>query len=153
MGIRRSGREPDEACARPRHEQMAVRTGCAVCSSMPSFAQSTPRSLPDDGSARSRNGAQLELFAQQWRDVLWDECTLLVRRDIVTGLASRSSTPRHESRSTLRWPRYSRSGATRRRSRVPRTGCSQARSRIRSKSGDLPGRRKGRPKHLFRLHE
>ncbi|PYT97094.1 MAG: hypothetical protein DMG38_21190 [Acidobacteria bacterium] len=29
-----------------------------------------------------------ELFALQWRDVLWDECMLLVRRAIVTGVVS-----------------------------------------------------------------
>ena len=48
-----------------------------------------------------------ELFALQWRDALWDDRTLLVRRAIVTGVVRKPNTPTQACRLILHWPKCS----------------------------------------------
>jgi len=69
-----------------------------------------------------------ERFALQWRDVLWEERTLLVRRAIVTSVVSDVKTKYSNAGMPLDWPRCCVNGDEKRASRIPRIGCLRARS-------------------------
>jgi len=82
--------------------------------------------------AKRSNSAAASSFALKWWKVLWDEHTLLVGREVVTGIVQamgKRNTPVQEFRLILRWPRCFWIGSERRRLKIQKTGSLRAPSR------------------------